>query len=227
MANCTDCGISNLGIARTDLVIIDGSWYCKKCLSKKSAIACSKCGKQPFASDEHFKVVDGRYLCTNCMDKLGIMKKYDYVIASVMSKRPRPAARTGNAPKDISVLGVMQGLLEQNLEAGEQVEVAVLGNTGEGLACSSRHIFILKSGMASGSLTGKKCIKYPWSQVSGLEIKEGALYGLIEIKGRGLKSHDARNISKAKQAENAVTFLISKKNDFENALKTLNSFVQS
>jgi len=225
LANCTSCGASNLGIARTDLVIIDGSWYCKRCLSAKGEIKCSKCGKQPFMSDEHFKIVDGEYLCTGCMEKMGITKKYDYIMASVMSKRPKPAARTV-AQNDISVLGGMQALLEQNLEAGEQVEVAVMGNTGEGLACSSKHVFILKSGMASGSLTGNKCIKYPWNQISGIEIKEGALYGLIEIKGRGLESHDARNISKAKQAENAVTFLASKKHEFENALATLSSYVR-
>ena len=76
--------------------------------------------------------------------------------------------------------------------------------------------------MASGSLTGKKCIKYRWNQITGAEIKEGALYGLIEIQGNGLPSHDVRNISQVKQAENAVTFLMAKKARFRRALRTVN-----
>ncbi len=226
MANCTKCGVSNLGIARTDLIIVNETWYCEKCLTATIGnVSCDKCGKQPFLSGEHFKTIDGQRLCTDCMEKLGIMKKYDYIMSSIMSSRPRAAARAATAPRGAEALGTMRKLLEENLEPGEQVEVAVLGNTGEALACSSKHLFILKSGMASGSLTGKKCIKYRWSQITGAEIKAGALYGLIEIQGSGLPSHDARNISKVKQAENAVTFLVAKKHEFEDALKALNTHI--
>ncbi|MGI6621289.1 MAG: hypothetical protein ACOX35_07675 [Bacillota bacterium] len=224
MANCVKCGASNLGMGRTDLVIVDETWYCNKCLkSTLGDVSCSKCGNQPFRSGEHFKTIGGALICTECMEKQGLMKKYDYVMSSVMT-RPR-AAQTTQAPRSLDALGSMKDLLQENLEPGEEVEVAVLGNTGEALACSSKHLFILKAGMASGSLTGRKCIKYRWSQITGAEIKAGALYGLIEIKGAGLPSHDPKNISQVKQAENAVTFLVAKKGEFEAALQTINRYV--
>jgi hypothetical protein len=224
VANCVKCGASNLGMGRTDLVIVDETWYCNKCLkSTLGDVSCSKCGNQPFRSGEHFKTIGGALICTECMEKQGLMKKYDYVMSSVMT-RPR-AAQTTQAPRSLDALGSMKDLLQENLEPGEEVEVAVLGNTGEALACSSKHLFILKAGMASGSLTGRKCIKYRWSQITGAEIKAGALYGLIEIKGAGLPSHDPKNISQVKQAENAVTFLVAKKGEFEAALQTINRYV--
>ncbi|MFY9358647.1 MAG: PH domain-containing protein [Bacillota bacterium] len=225
MANCVKCGASNLGMGRTDLIIVDETWYCQKCLKATLGnISCDRCGNVPFRSGEHFKTIDNQMVCTDCMEKAGIMKKYDYVMSAVMSKAKaaKAASPTTQAHRGLEALGTMKELLEQNLEPGEKVEFAVVGNTGEALACSSKHLFILKSGMASGSLTGKKCIKYRWNQITGAEIKEGALYGLIEIQGNGLPSHDVRNISQVKQAENAVTFLMAKKADFEEALRTVN-----
>jgi hypothetical protein len=225
LANCVKCGASNLGMGRTDLLIVDETWYCKRCLnSTLGSISCAKCGNQPFRSGEHFKTIDGQMLCTDCMEQAGIMKKYDYVMSTVMAKA-KTAKPATQAPRGLDALGAMKDLLEKNLEPGEEVKVAIVGNTGEALACSSKHVFILKSGMASGSLTGKKCIKYRWNQITGAEIKAGALYGLIELQGNGLPSHDVRNVSQVKQAENAVTFLIAKKGGFEEALKTINKHV--
>ncbi len=216
-------------MGRIDLVLVDGTWYCKKCIVKKGKVKCHLCGKEPFSSDEHFKTIDGNYLCTACMEKQGIMKKYDYIMSSVMGSRPKPAAPTAagtDGKTALKTLGSLADLLQSNMEPNEDIEIALVGNTGEGLACSSKHIYILKSGMATGSITGKKCVKYPWNTVSGIEIKEGALYGLIEIKGTGLPSFDAQDINKAKQSENAVTFLASKRRDFDNALPKLQSYIK-
>ncbi len=228
LANCTSCGASNLGLGRVDLVLVDGAWYCKKCISQKGKVKCHLCGKEPFSSDEHFKTIDGNYVCTNCMEKQGIMKKYDYIMSVVTSGRPAPrtAAAGGDGKVSLDDLGPLRNLLEENLEPGEKIEVALAGNTGEGLACSSKHVFVLKSGMAAGSITAKKCIKYPWSAISGIEIKEGALYGLIELQGSGLPSYDARDINKAKQSENAVTFLANKRQPFDSALPKLKSYIR-
>jgi len=227
LANCIDCGASNLGIPRTDLVVIDGAWYCNKCLTKKGTVKCHECGKQPFSSDEHFKTVDGRYLCTGCMEKMDIIRKYDYIMASVRSARSRTGASTRNTRKHaLSALGILQELLERSLEDGEEITLALTGNSGEGLACSSKHVFVLKSGMATGSITGRKCVKYRWNEVTGIELKQGTLYGLVEIKGRGLPSFDVQDLTKAKRSENAVTFLASKKSDFEDALAKMKAHLR-
>lgn len=231
MANCIGCGASNLGMSRASLVLVDGEWYCKACLKKmKGTVACKKCGKEAFVSDEHFKTVDGQYLCTDCMEKMGIMKKYDYIMQSVLSlksKAPAKAASSSPATSTTSSLGGLRQLLDENLSPGEEIVAAVMGNAGEALAFSPSHLFILKSGIAAGSLTGKKCIKYSWHEVRDVEIKAGALYGLIEVKGNGFPTFDPKDITKAKQADNVVTFLVNRKNEFDEALSGMKPYLNS
>lgn len=70
---------------RVPLVIVDGQWYCEKCLKKlKGKVTCSRCGAEPFVTDVHFKTVDGQYVCTACMEKAGIMKRYEYIMQAIL-----------------------------------------------------------------------------------------------------------------------------------------------
>jgi len=228
LANCVACGASNLGLTRTNLVLVDGEWFCQNCLKKsKGRVACSKCGKEAFVSDEHFKTVDGKYLCTDCMEKEGIMKKYDYIMQSVLSLKAKTSPQTtSQAPAGTSSLGGMKEILDQHLSPGETVTLAILGNAGEAIACSQSHLYILKSGMAAGSLNAKKCKKYRWAEIQGLEVKLGSLYGLLEVKGAGLPSFDAKDVTKAKQADNAVTFLVSRRSEFDQAVSTMKAYLR-
>jgi len=226
LANCVSCGASNLGINRAPLVIVDGEWYCEDCLPKKKGrVKCHQCGSEAFESDNHFKTVQGHYLCTDCMEKSGIMKKYDYIMQSlaknVTVSKP-PTAGSDVAEK----LGALRMLLDQNLSPGETVTFAIQGNAGEGLACSSSNIFILKSGMAVGSITGRKCSKFPWSQVKSVDLKLGNLYGILEISDGKMPQYDANDITKAKKADNAITFLLSRKAEFEQALNSIQSYLR-
>ena len=50
---------------------------------EKGRVRCSQCGKEPFGGDDHFKTVQGQFLCTECMEKAGIIKKYDYIMQSI------------------------------------------------------------------------------------------------------------------------------------------------
>ena len=236
MANCIDCGSSNMGIGRVPLTLVDGKWYCTVCLKKTNLkVECSECGNLPFISDEHFKTVNGNLLCTKCMEKKGIMKKLDYIMETVTAKRALatgavvPAGTTpggsGNNNTNLSALGGMGKVLIEHLSPGETVKVAVQGNAGEALACSDNHLFVLKVGMAAGSLVAK-CVKFKWQDVDDVEVKAGSLYGLVEIKSRGMPTFDARDISKAKQSDNAVTFLMQKKGDFDKALTSIRPYLQ-
>lgn len=239
MANCVDCGSSNMGIGRVPLTLVDGKWYCTVCLKKANlTVECSDCGNQPFISEEHFKTIDGKMLCTKCMEKKGIMKKYEYIMETVTARRAAQATGTtaspasspssapgGNQSANISSLGGMGKVLTENLSPGETVKLAIQGNAGEALACSDNHIFILKVGMAAGSLVGKKCVKFKWQDVDDVEVKAGSLYGFVEIRSRGMPTFDAKDISKAKQSDNAVTFLVQKRGDFDQAMTSIRSYL--
>lgn len=225
MANCVSCGVSNLGMARSPLVIIDGEWYCEDCLPKKKGrVKCQKCGKEPFSGDIHFKTVNGQYMCTECMEKGGIMKKYEYIMQSVA--KTTTVTQSPSAGNDVAAsLGGLRILLDQNLSPGETVTYAIQGNAGEAMACSKANVFILKSGMAVGSITGRKCSKFPWADVKEVDLKLGNLYGVLEVKDGKLPEHDANDIAKAKKADNAITFLLSRKPEFDQAITSMKSYL--
>lgn len=227
MANCVSCGVSNLGATNARLVIVDGQWFCEDCLpAKKGRVKCGKCGKQPFAGDDHFKTVNGQYMCTECMEKAGIMKKYDYIMQSLSPGKPAGAPLLSAARNDaVASLGGLRMLLDENLSPGETVTMSLVGNAGEAIACSKNHVYVLKSGLAMGSITGRKCSKFPWSDISGVELKVGSLYGLLEIKNGHLPSHDPNDVTRAKKADNAVTFLLSRKTEFDQAVAGMQNYL--
>jgi hypothetical protein len=225
LANCVSCGVSNLGIERSPLVIVDGEWYCEDCLPKKKGrVRCHQCGKEPFGSDNHFKMEQGQFLCTECMEKAGIMKKYDYIMQSIA--KTTGFVKPPSAGNDIAAgLGGLRILLDQNLSPGETVTYAIQGNAGEALACSKANVFILKSGMAVGSITGRKCCKFPWEQIRSVDLKLGNLYGVLEVTDGRMPAHDANDIAKAKKADNAITFLLSRKSEFDQAVNNIQSYL--
>ncbi len=226
MANCVSCGVSNLGVGRAALVLVDGQWYCEDCLpSKKGRVKCAKCGKEPFDSDDHFKTVNGQYMCTECMEKAGIMKKHDYIMQSIAAGKTAAAPVATAKSEATSALGGLRILLDENLSPGESVMLSIQGNAGEAIACSKNNLYVLKSGLAMGSITGRKCSKFAWSDVSGLELKVGSLYGVLEIKNPRLPSYDPNDVTKAKKADNAITFLLSRKPEFDQAVSTLQGYL--
>lgn len=226
MANCISCGVSNLGMGRSPLVIVDSEWYCDDCLPKKKGrVRCHQCGREPFESDNHFKTVQGQFLCTECMEKAGIQKKYDYIMQSIA--KTTTVIKPPSAGNDIAAsLGGLRILLDQNLSPGETVTYAIQGNAGEALACSKSNVFILKSGMAVGSITGRKCSKFPWEQVKSVDLKIGNLYGVLEITDGKMPQHDANDITRAKKADNAITFLLSRKSEFDQAVNSIQSYLR-
>jgi len=229
LSNCACCGISNIGgIGHTILVLVDGKWYCEDCLPKKKGrVKCQKCGKEPFQSDDHFKTVNGRYMCTECMEKSGIIRKYDYVMQALADATrhatvSQASAATSNAA---SSLGGLKILLDQNLSPGETVSLSIQGNAGEAIACTRSNVFILKSGLAVGSITGRKCSRYPWSDVKAVQMKVGNLYGILEVESDCLPPNDPNDITRAKKSDNAITFLLSRKGEFDHAVSSMKSFL--
>jgi hypothetical protein len=210
-------------------VIVDGQWYCEDCLpAKKGKVKCHKCGKTPFTSDDHFKTVDGQFMCTECMEKAGIMKKHEYVMQALATAKPagKESAPAPSRSEAAQGLGGLRILLDENLSPGESVTLSIQGNAGEAIACSKNSLYVLKSGLAMGSITARKCSKFSWGDVSSLELKTGSLYGVLEIKNPRLPSYDPNDVSKAKKADNAITFLLSRKSEFDQALSTMQGYIQ-
>jgi len=236
VANCVSCGVSNFGVGRAALIVVDGQWFCEDCLpSKKGKVKCQTCGTTAFATDDHFKTVNGQYMCTSCMEKAGIVKKHEYVMQALASSvqsgaksvaPATPATPAGGNSDAAAALGGLRILLDENLSPGESVTLSLQGNAGEAIACSKNNLYVLKSGLAMGSITGRKCSKFPWSEVSGLELKVGSLYGVLEVKNPKLPSHDPNDVTKAKKSDNAITFLLSRKPEFDRALSAMQSYLQ-
>lgn len=230
MANCVICGASNLMMGRVPLVIVDSQWYCEKCLKKvKGKVVCSKCGGEAFVIDGHFKTVDGQYMCTDCMEKAGIMKKYEYIMQASTSFK----AQAGAAGKDDlaatgadSAHGGMRAIIEKETHPGEKVEIFILGNAGEAIACSKERVLVAKAGIATGSVTGQKVRSFKWSEIQDLDLKFGNLYGILQVRAQGLPEYDLSNINDAKRAESAVTFLVSRKKEFEDAVKAMKAMAR-
>ncbi len=135
------------------------------------------------------------------------------------------AARPAGNSDAAANLGGLRILLDENLSPGETVTLSIQGNAGEAFACSKNNLYVLKSGLAMGSITGRKCSKFSWSEVSGVELKAGSLYGVLEVKNPRLPSYDPNDIAKAKKADNAVTFLLSRKSEFDHAMSVMKSFI--
>jgi len=148
------------------------------------------------------------------------------VMPSAATSKPATAGAAAPGKSDAAAsLGGLRILLDENLSPGETVTLSIQGNAGEAIACSRNNLYVLKSGLAMGSITGRKCSKFAWSEVSGVELKVGSLYGVLEVKNPRLPSHDPNDVSKAKKADNAVTFLLSRKSEFDHALSTMQSFI--
>ena len=118
MANCVKCGASNLGMGRTDLVIVDETWYCNKCLkSTLGDVSCSKCGNQPFRSGEHFKTI-GALISHRMHGKTRINEEIR--LRHVFGDDQAKSSPTTQAPRSLDALGSMKDLLQENLEPGEE-----------------------------------------------------------------------------------------------------------
>jgi len=159
------------------------------------------------------------------MEKAGIVKKYDYIMQSIAGSKPGGAAPAASKNDAVANLGGLRILLDENLSPGESVTFSIQGNAGEAMACSRNNLYVLKSGMAMGSITGRKCSKYAWSELTGFELKAGNLYGVLEARNPRLPSYDPNDVSKAKKADNAITFLLSRKPEFDQVVSTMQSFI--
>lgn len=236
MAECSVCGASNMGMARVSLVVVDRRWYCRPCLQKMvGPVKCAVCGQEAFAGDEHFKTVDGKRMCTTCLEKAGLGDAFSVIMEARMAAR----VQGPEAPSQVALAGGGHGaghppggppagggrvqagldsslaaLLQENLATGEQVVEVIVGNAGEALAVTDSRLLILKTGVATGSLLGRRCTAFPYRDVRGVDLTVGAVYGFLHVF-TAEHPEKAQDVVGAKKAPNAVTFLASRRGQFD------------
>lgn len=233
MAECSVCGASNMGMGRVSLVVVDRRWYCRSCLQKtQGTVKCAVCGKEAFAGDEHFKTVDGRRMCTSCLEKAGLGDAFSVIMEARMAARAqadpgplRPSERgvAAESPArgdrvSAELDDSLASLLQENLASGEQVVEVVIGNAGEALAVTDSRLLILKTGVATG--LGRRCTSFPYREVRRVELTVGPVYGFLHVL-TAEHAEKAGDVVGAKKAPNAVTFLSSRRGQFDGLVARL------
>ena len=93
------------------------------------------------------------------------------VMPSAATSKPATAAAAAPGKSDAAAsLGGLRILLDENLSPGETVALSIQGNAGEAIACSKHNLYVLKSGLAMGSITGRKCSKFAWSEIGRAHV---------------------------------------------------------
>lgn len=120
--------------------------------------------------------------------------------------------------KDLGERG--EKLLQPNLRKDEKVLTKLRGRFGQGLVVTDRHVFVLKWGYMAGNTFGGRCIGYAYPNITALELKKHATYGLVQIltpatqDNRKLSYWDtSNNNNDADKSDNAVVFGSGKTNN--------------
>ena len=215
MADCTGCQKSNLGMGAIRLLWLDGTWYCRPCLlQERGVVKCMTCNRIAFANNDNYKTIDGQLMCETCMVKKNIP-------FSTLTVSRRPSTTTNNQRAIEPLSGALQGMLNKALDRGEEVVLAINGNSGEALAVTPQRILVLKQGLAAGSLLAKKVYDYPRRTIQKAACTASNLYGVLVLGVEGAPEVDVRNINVAKKMEHTVTFLAKDSEKFEGAVKTI------
>ncbi len=208
MANCNGCHKSSLGMGAIRLLWLDGTWYCRPCLLReRGVVKCATCGQTAFANNDSFKTVEGQLMCETCMVKRNI------AFSTLTVNRPTAVSQKSRPIETLS--GALQGMLDKTLKDGEQVVLALNGNSGEAIAVTKERILVLKQGLAAGSLLAKKVYEYRRTSIQGVVCTASNLYGVLVLGLDGAPEVDVRNINVAKKMEHTVTFLAKDSGKFD------------
>jgi Short C-terminal domain len=72
------------------------------------------------------------------------------------------------------------------LEPGEQVVLAIVGESGSALVATERRVFVFKKGVTTGSMFGKQLNSWDFSNISGIEVKQGATTRAVVVQVPGV-----------------------------------------
>jgi Short C-terminal domain len=72
------------------------------------------------------------------------------------------------------------------LEPEEQVVLSIAGEAGSALVATERRVFVFKKGAVSGSAFGKQLNSWDYSNISGVEVKQGITTHAVVVQVPGV-----------------------------------------
>jgi hypothetical protein len=79
-----------------------------------------------------------------------------------------------------------QKAINAALEPDEQVVLAIGGESGSALVATERRVFIFKKGVTTGSMFGKQLNSWDYSNISGVEVKQGVTTHAVVVQVPGV-----------------------------------------
>jgi hypothetical protein len=80
-----------------------------------------------------------------------------------------------------------QGAISSVLEPSEEIALAVRGENGSALVATNRRVFVFKKGITTGAFFGKQLNSWDYSNVSGVEVKQGLTTNAIVVQVPGVE----------------------------------------
>ncbi len=97
-----------------------------------------------------------------------------------------PAAPDVGRTVDRSPLGAKaNAALDANLDAGENVEVIILGSSKQAIVGTARRAFIYKQGFMAGASFGSELTSWDYRNIVGVQVHTGMLSGAVIIQAPG------------------------------------------
>lgn len=127
--------------------------------------------------------------------------------------KPKPAAPV--EPREAKGSDPLQGLhrkarsaLEQNLAAGELVQVVILGSSNQAIIGTDRRAFVFKKGLMAGASFGSEMTSWAYRNLLGVQLHTGMVSGAVILQGPGQSgaktSYWQNSDSDAHKAPNAI-----------------------
>jgi Short C-terminal domain len=75
--------------------------------------------------------------------------------------------------------------LDQNLAAGESVEVVIIGPSNQAIIGTNRRVFVYKKGFMAGASFGSELTSWDYRNLNGVQIHTGMMTGAVVLQAPG------------------------------------------
>jgi len=100
-------------------------------------------------------------------------------------------------------------LLRQNLSSGEKVLGVVIGSFRQAIVSTTKKVLVIKVGFMAGQTFGAKVTSFDYSNLVGVEVRQGLVQGEFELLAGGLQTSQLSTINakvNIAQLPNCVVF---------------------
>jgi Short C-terminal domain len=110
----------------------------------------------------------------------------DLVSESLSSDDPAlPTIDAGVTAQAVKLKKRVRASLEQNLAAGETIEVIIRGAHGQAIVGTASRVFVLKPGFMAGASFGSEVTSWSYRSLVGIQVHKGMVSGAVVIQAPG------------------------------------------